>query len=503
MRTLYRASRVRTLSYPAVGDWVLVDGRHVERVGIGEVPEADRVVDLPGTTILPGFVDTHVHLTGTGVHHQAPGLVSAASASDLLAVAAQIVAARVGPVYLHGWDESDWRDRTLPTIEQLDAIADRPLGLSRVDGHLLLVNRTAIMEIDLVEEAGIELDARRQPTGRLTGLAAQAAKRWFATHLSEHDVEELQLEAASLAVAHGITTIHEMSMPAERGMRDVEILLRHRARLPLDVVSYVATTDISSVIDLGLPRVGGDLPVDGSIGARTAFVRDGFVDRDDDARGYFADDELAQYFHDGHLAGLQVGVHAIGDAAIEQVVGTWERVYQSLDSRQRRHFRARRHRIEHFEMADPQVVERAAMLGLGVSVQPTFDARWGSPGGLYEQALGPERASAMNPFRDLVRRGMEVGAGSDSPITTIDPLVGVAAFEGHHDPGQRLGREEAVRVFTLGSARLAHQEDKKGSLEPGKHADFAVYEVDPLEVGSLEGVRPVLTVSLGRDVYAA
>jgi predicted amidohydrolase YtcJ len=502
MRTLYRASRVRTLTYPAAGEWVLVDGRHVERVGIGEVPEADRVVELPGTTILPGFVDTHVHLTGTGVHHQAPGLVTANSAAELLKLVSEVVGARVGPVYLHGWDESAWGDRTLPTVGQLDAVADRPLALSRVDGHLVLANRAAIGATEAAGESGVELDASGEPTGRLTGLAAQAAKRWFATHLSEHDVEELQLEAASLAVAHGITTIHEMSMPAERGMRDVEILLRHRARLPLDVVSYVATTDISSVIDLGLPRVGGDLPVDGSIGARTAFVRDGFVDRDDDAGGYFGDDELAQYFHDGHLAGLQVGVHAIGDAAIEQVVGTWERVYQSLDSRQRRHFRARRHRIEHFEMADPQVIERAAMLGLGVSVQPTFDARWGSPGGLYEQALGPERASAMNPFRDLVRRGMEVGAGSDSPITTIDPLVGVAAFEGHHDPGQRLGREEAVRVFTLGSARLAHQEDKKGSLEPGKHADFAVYEVDPLEVGSLEGVRPVLTVSLGRDVYA-
>ena len=85
----------------------------------------------------------------------------------------------------------------------------------------------------------------------------------------------------------------------------------------------------------------------------------------------------------------------------------------------------------------------------------------------------------------------------------IDPLVGVAAFEGHHDPEQRLGREEAIRVFTLGSARLAHQEDKKGSLEPGKHADFAVYDVDPLGSEELAGVRQVLTVSLGRDVYAA
>src|SRR6187200_2531097 len=114
MKTLYRASRVHTLSYPAVGEWVLVDGRHVERVGIGEVPEADRVVDLPGTTILPGFVDTHVHLTGTGVHHQAPGLASADSAAEVLAVASEVVSSRAGPVYLHGWDESGWGDRTLP-----------------------------------------------------------------------------------------------------------------------------------------------------------------------------------------------------------------------------------------------------------------------------------------------------------------------------------------------------------------------------------------------------
>ncbi|HEU4464514.1 MAG TPA: amidohydrolase family protein, partial [Gemmatimonadota bacterium] len=203
-----------------------------------------------------------------------------------------------------------------------------------------------------------------------------------------------------------------------------------------------------------------------------------------------------------HLAGLQVGIHAIGDAAIEQVVTTWERVYQSLDSRQRRHFRARRHRIEHFEMASGAILERAAMLGLAISVQPAFDAEWGHPGGLYEQGLGPERAAGMNPFRDLVMRGLEVGAGSDSPITSIDPMVGVAAFESHHDPGQRLSRAEAIRVYTTGSARLANQEDKKGSLEPGRHADLAVYDVDPMEVDHVAGLRPVLTVSLGRDVFA-
>jgi predicted amidohydrolase YtcJ len=100
-------------------------------------------------------------------------------------------------------------------------------------------------------------------------------------------------------------------------------------------------------------------------------------------------------------------------------------------------------------------------------------------------------------------RGLEVGAGSDSPITIIDPLAGIGAFEGHHDPAQRLHREEAIRAYTIGGARLAHQEDKKGSLAPGMHADFAAYDVDPMVVPSLHGLHPVLTVSLGRDVYAA
>jgi predicted amidohydrolase YtcJ len=349
----------------------------------------------------------------------------------------------------------------------------------------------------------VDTDGNGDPTGRVVRAAAESVKHWFSTNLPEHDVEELQLQAAGLAVAHGVTTIHEMSMPAERGLRDLQILLGHRARLPVDVVSYLATTDVSAAIDLGLSRVGGDLPVDGSIGAATARVSEGYADGLQAPEAYYDDDELAEFFHDGHLAGLQVGVHAIGDAAIEQVVATWERVYRSLDSRQRRHFRARRHRIEHFEMASGSTLERAAMLGLAISVQPAFDAEWGMPGGLYEQRLGPERAATMNPFRDEALRGLEVGAGSDSPITSIDPMVGIAAFEGHHDPQQRLSRAEAVRVYTTGSARLAHLEDKKGSLEPGRHADLAAYDADPMAVDGVVGLRPILTVSLGREVFAA
>lgn len=503
MLTLYRALRVHTLTSPRTGEWVLVDGRHVQRVGTGEPPAADRVVELPGATILPGFVDAHVHLTGTGEHERAPELGTARSAGELLDVVARVVDRRAGPVLVHGYDESTWADRTVPSIDRLDAVCDRPLVILRVDGHVGLANTAALKESGAVDREGLEADPEGRPTGRVIGAAKTALRRWFATHLADHDVEELQLAAASLAVSHGVTAIHEMSMPHERGLRDLEILLGHRGRLPVDVATYVATTDVAQVMDLGLPRIGGDLPVDGSIGARTAFVSEGYADVGGTGARHFEDDELATFFHDAHLAGLQVGVHAIGDAAIAQVLSQWERVYQSLDSRGRRHFRARRHRIEHFEMADGRSIERAAALGLAIGIQPTFDALWGFPGGLYEQGLGPERTEGMNAFRDLLQRGLEVGGGSDSPITPLDPLEAIAALEGNHRPDQRLAREEALRVWTIGSARLAHQEDKKGSLEPGKHADFAAYDTDPLEVEDLRGVRPILTVSLGRDVYAA
>jgi hypothetical protein len=109
----------------------------------------------------------------------------------------------------------------------------------------------------------------------------------------------------------------------------------------------------------------------------------------------------------------------------------------------------------------------------------------------------------MNPFRSIVGRGIELGAGSDSPVTSLDPLAGVAAFQDHHDPTESLSREEAIRLFTIGSARLAHHDDKKGALAPGAHADLVAWEADPFEAEDLDAVRPVLTVSLGREVFAA
>jgi hypothetical protein len=102
----------------------------------------------------------------------------------------------------------------------------------------------------------------------------------------------------------------------------------------------------------------------------------------------------------------------------------------------------------------------------------------------------------------MLDRGVEVGVGSDAPITSLDPMLAIEALERHHDPAQRLSRREAIRLHTIGSARVAHQEDKKGALAPGMHADLAAFDSDPFEEPSVDGLRPVLTVSLGREVFA-
>jgi predicted amidohydrolase YtcJ len=499
VRTLYRASRVITLSHPTTGEWILVDGRHVERVGTGDLPDADLTIDLPGTTVVPGFIDSHVHLTATGRSIANEDVRNTASREELLDVVRARSTTGKGPVHLEGFDESRWGRPELPTAGDLDALTALPVVVTRMDGHISVVSSEVLGTVDLSDADGVEMGEEGRPTGRLTGEANRRVVSWVESSYDPNRIEEFQLQAAGLAAARGATAVHEMSLDAS----DLEVLLGHRRRLPVDVSPTSSSMSLPESIERGFLAVGGDLPADGSIGARTAALAHPYEDGPERGELYHDDDALAEFFHAGHNAGLQVGVHAIGDRAIEQVLRTWERVYLALDSRERRHFRARRHRIEHFVLPSAHQIERAAMLGLAVSVQPAFDRLWGQGGGMYEERLGPARAMAAHPIRTMLERGIEVGVGSDSPVTPLDPMLAIAALEGHHEPAQRLTRLEALKLHRVGSARLGHQDDKKGALEPGRHADFAAYDEDPLEVTSPEGLRPVLTVSLGREVFRA
>ena len=504
MKTLYRAARVRTQAYPEAAAWLLVDGRHVRRVGAGDPPDADRIVDLPGATIVPGFIDAHVHLTETGLALGSEDVRDTRSAGDLLDVVRRRAGGGDRPLLLLGYDESAWPDAGLPTLDALDSACARPLVIRRTDGHASLANTAALEASGVLELPGVERDPAGVATGMITQQANSVLGLWVMSAVDDHERQNLQLQAASLAASRGITSVHEMSMPHWNGEHDLRVLLDHRGRLPVDAVPSVATTDLGLAIGHGLTAIGGDLPVDGSIGARSAWLSEPYTDGGTGV-AYFADDELAEFFHGGHVAGLQVGVHAIGDLAIHQVLSVWERVYHALDSRERRHFRARRHRVEHIEMISTAQVERAAMLGLAASVQPAFDRTWGGPGGLYERRLGHERASTMNPFRTLVERGIEVGSrlGRSDHRARPDARVGTHGRERHHrSSGAASVTFEAIRLHTMDRLASVTKRVRREAWRR-QHADFAAFDGGPVRRADARGFAPVLTVSLGREVFVA
>ena len=206
--------------------------------------------------------------------------------------------------------------------------------------------------------------------------------------------------------------------------------------------------------------------------------------------------ELLARLQAAHRAGFQTATHAIGDAAIRLVVETLEAV-QDTEAR-----RDARHRIEHYELPDDEVLRRTKAAGIVASCQPNFVGQWSGPGDVYETRLGAARAAKNNPYRKILRRHIPLCFGSDG--MPYGPLFGVHWAVNGFVEDQRISPEEAVRAATAGSAFAAFEEDAKGTLEPGKLADFVILDGDPFETPeAIAQLRVASTWIGGHRVYAA
>ncbi len=233
---------------------------------------------------------------------------------------------------------------------------------------------------------------------------------------------------------------------------------------------------------MGFRRVGGDFFLDGSFGSHTAWMSAPYssaVPSGSSPVGirYVRDEDLLEFFSAASSAGLQTGVHAIGDAAIEQAIRAWEEVAARAGAQA---VRAGRHRLEHFECSSDPHLARAARLGLSASVQPAFDRFWGGERGLYARRIGWERASKMNRFASMLRAGVRVGAGSDAPVTPLDPFLQMASLRRHHLEEESVGALEALELHTRGAYALAGGAGK-GAIRVGHLANLAVLDRDPLD----------------------
>jgi len=477
VRTLYRNGR---LYRHAVRDEtaMLVDGAMIVWTGHErdvEAPRDVRVVDLAGALVTPAFVDAHVHTTSTGLSLTGLDLSGALSLADALSMIERV--ARIGrgrPVLGGGWDDTHWPERRPPTARELDRAGYGGLiYLARVDAHSAVVSSAVLATVPgLAQLAGYRAD------GHLTRAAHDAARTATLGAMSTAQTAELQRRALRHAASLGIACVHEMAGPAISSEADLAGLLALARTEPLpEVIGYWGELfGVETARDLGAVGAAGDLFCDGSFGSHTAALHEPYTDLPD-SHGMlrFSTDEVAEHLVRCTDAGLQAGFHAIGDAAVDQVLDAVELAGERLG-----HPVGSEHRLEHAEyVRDPR---RLAASGLTASVQPVFDAEWAGAGGMYEARLGRERTRALNPFAAMSAAGVPLALGSDAPVTALGPWAAVRAAVHPHEPSHGLDPATAFAAHTAGGWAAARRSG--GRLDAGTPATFAVWQVDDLDAGS-------------------
>ncbi|MFK8906895.1 amidohydrolase [Streptomyces sp. YS-3] len=466
---------------------MVVERGHVAWVGSEGAADAfaagvDEVVDLEGALVTPAFTDAHVHTTATGLALTGLDLSTARTRAEALAAVREYAAARPGDDVLlgHGWDAARWPERTPPTRAELDeATGGRPLYLPRIDVHSAVASTALLDRIPGV--TGLD---GYHPDAPLTGAAHHAVRAAAHAAITPRQREEAQRAALRHAASLGIGTLHECGGPEISDEDDFTSLLGLAREEPGPrVFGYWAEQvtgpkDADRIRELGALGAAGDLFVDGALGSHTACLHEPYADAAHTGTAHLDAADIAAHVTACTEAGLQAGFHAIGDAAVTAVV---EGVRAAAAKVGLARVRAARHRVEHAEMLTPETIAAFAELGLTASVQPAFDALWGGEEGMYAERLGGARARTLNPYAALLRAGVPLAFGSDSPVTPLDPWGTVRAAAFHRTPEHRVSARAAFTAHTRGGWRAIGRDDA-GTLVPGAPADYAVWRTGELVV---------------------
>lgn len=466
---------------------MVVERGHVAWVGSEGAADAfasgvDEVIDLEGALVTPAFTDSHVHTTSTGLALTGLDLSGARTLDEALGLVRAYVNTHPGEqvVLGHGWDATRWPEQRPPSRAELDgAAAGRPVYLPRIDVHSAVVT-TALL--DLVP--GVTGLVGYHPDAPLTGAAHHAVRSAAHGAVTPRQRAEAQRAALAQAASLGIGTVHECAGPDISDEEDFTGLLRIAAEQPGPrVFGYWAeriedAKGATRIRELGAAGAAGDLFVDGSLGSHTAFLHEPYADAPHTGTAHLDAAQIAAHVTACTEAGLQAGFHAIGDAAVSAVVAGVRAASETLGLAR---IRAARHRVEHAEMLTPETIAAFAELGLTASVQPAFDAAWGGLEGMYAGRLGAERAATLNPYASLLRAGVPLAFGSDSPVTPLDPWGTVRAAAFHRTPEHRVSVRAGFTAHTRGGWRAVGRDDA-GVLVPGAPADYAVWRTGELVV---------------------
>lgn len=536
MDTIFYNGRIHTMAGRTVTA-LAIQGTRIAYAGEDEAAlslagASTRRVDLRGRCVLPGFVDTHMHLIQSGVALHRLDLRGAVSREDII---------RLGRAYLeahapaegtwivgYGFDHNGFDPPVLPDGAVAEAISSRhPVLLDRVCGHVGAANALALKLAGLDENSVIPGGALdRDAEGRLNGVvretALEAVKKAI-PRLTQAQVEQYVLDMGAAAASAGLVGVHSDDLGPEgcdwpvmkaafdaleaQGTCPIRLWQEWEAPNPEALARTVLTQPLRSFQGSPFLKVGNiKILADGSLGARTALLREDYSD-DPDNRGIavYTQPELDAIVRACHENDLQAACHAIGDGACAMFVEAVEKA-MAADPK------PLCHRVVHCQFGDEDLYRRMASLGMGADIQPAFVP---SDAPLVPSRMGTgSRMTQSYAWKTLLDLGVVLGGGSDAPVEPHAPLWGIHCAVNrpcsHQDstpylPQQALTVEEAVGLYTTGAARLAHAEHDMGTLEAGKLADLVVLDRDIFVVPKeeIKDLSVELTMVGGRVTFGS
>jgi predicted amidohydrolase YtcJ len=491
-------------------------------IGVGTTAEiralagpSTRTIELRGRSVTPGLVDAHAHLYGLGADLENVSLREATSEAVAVALVAAAAKERPAGQWLlgRGWDQNDWPGQKFPTRAALDAaVSDRPVVLTRIDGHATWVNSVALRTGGVTkatrDPAGGKIlrDAKGEPTGVLIDAAMGLVSSKQPPATTEHRERRIRAAAAAV-IATGLTGVHEMGIDEETA--EVYRQLAAAGQLPLRVYAYLsAPARLERYATPPLPPTGRfamrgvKLYADGALGSRGARLYAPYADDPKNLGLWRTDPATIHKAVEAAVAGgWQLAIHAIGDGAVGGVI-------DAFLAAQQKHPGDHRMRIEHTQVIAPQDVPKMAAARAIASMQPTHatsDMPWA------EARLGPQRVLGAYAWRTLMEHKIPIASGSDFPVEEVPPILGLYAAVARQDakgapaggwyPAQRMTLSEAIDSFTRGAAYAERAEASRGMLAVGRQADVTVFSGPLAPDRSLLDLRADYTVVDGEIVF--
>jgi predicted amidohydrolase YtcJ len=499
---------------------IAIKDDRIVQVGTNEEIESwignnTKVISLNGKTVIPGFIDTHIHVVDFGRFLTWIDLRDVKSIEEMqssLRKRAQKTPKRKW-IIGHGWDQTRFTEKRFPNLFDLDLTSpDNPVIFYHQCGQMCVVNSKALELAGVTKQTSAPLDGaidKNGETGELTGVLRDNAMGLVWKMIPEPSEEEL-VETAGLAcekiVEAGVTSVHWMVLSSI----EIQIIqrLRRENKLPLRVYVVIPVNLLDNVTGLGsrlglednMVRIGGvEIFADGYLAARTAALLQPYSD-DTAASGRLlcTQEEMNASAAKILKAGLQLVIHAMGDKAVDAALTTIERASREAPRKDVRY------RIEQAAVLNEGLIERMKMQKVIVSVQPRVVASEFSVWSATEH-LGAERARWLYPLKTLLKKGIRVVGGSDCPMEPLNPLLGIqAAVTREFFPEERITVGEALHMYAVDAAYSSGEENIKGSVETGKLADLTVLLHDPGKVppNEIENIAVEMTIVGGKVVYS-